>query len=209
MVLSRPDIVSARRDRLGVHVGRPFSTRVPVLFRTDGTPSTVKVRASHRRGAVEAPRGDAPARHGGPKRLDEVAVAGPERPVEGVLFLPPRTRPGRPVSATRNYFDPRADPLAPRDGGRPGGPGKPGDDRGDRGRGTGRSETRREDRRPRARGLSPAASFMSSSRSTPTTTCISRPDPTRCAAGSWTSWRPSAGQRCCRGAPRRRARRRS
>jgi len=53
---------------------------------------------------------------GAPERLDELAVTGPETPVEGVLFLPPRDNaPGVLVSATRNYLPTPSDPLAPRD----------------------------------------------------------------------------------------------
>jgi transcription termination factor Rho len=53
---------------------------------------------------------------GAPERLDELAVKGPERPIEGVLFLPPRDNaPGVLVSATRNYLPTPSDPLAPRD----------------------------------------------------------------------------------------------
>ncbi len=53
--------------------------------------------------------------NGGPERLDELAVAGPEKPVEGVLFLPPRENaPGVLVSARSNYLPTPGDPLVPR-----------------------------------------------------------------------------------------------
>src|SRR5215831_15845889 len=53
---------------------------------------------------------------GAPERLDEMSLAGPERPVEGVLFLPPRENaPGVLVSARANYLPSASDPLIPRD----------------------------------------------------------------------------------------------
>ena len=53
---------------------------------------------------------------GAPERLDELSLAGPERPVEGVLFLPPRENaPGALVSAKANYLPSPSDPLVPRD----------------------------------------------------------------------------------------------
>jgi transcription termination factor Rho len=54
--------------------------------------------------------------NGAPERVDELAVAGPEKPVEGVLFLPPRDNaPGALVSARSNYLPTPGDPLVPRD----------------------------------------------------------------------------------------------
>jgi transcription termination factor Rho len=45
-----------------------------------------------------------------------VALAGPERPVEGVLYLPPRDNaPGTLVAAKANYLPSPSDPLIPRD----------------------------------------------------------------------------------------------
>src|SRR5580765_3805645 len=53
---------------------------------------------------------------GAPERLDEVSLAGPERPVEGVLYLPPRDNaPGVLVAAKANYLPSPSDPLIPRD----------------------------------------------------------------------------------------------
>jgi transcription termination factor Rho len=53
---------------------------------------------------------------GGPERLDELSLTGPEKPVEGVLYLPPRENaPGVLVSASRNYLPLPNDPLVPRD----------------------------------------------------------------------------------------------
>ena len=53
---------------------------------------------------------------GAPERLDDLSLAGPERPVEGVLFLPARDNaPGVLVSAKANYLPLPADPLVPRD----------------------------------------------------------------------------------------------
>src|SRR5262245_36346427 len=53
---------------------------------------------------------------GGPERLDELSLTGPERPVEGVLSLPPRENaPGVLVAAKANYLPSPNDPLVPRD----------------------------------------------------------------------------------------------
>ncbi len=50
------------------------------------------------------------------ERPDELSAAGPEIPVEGVLFLPPRENsPGVLVSARANYLPTPRDPLVPRD----------------------------------------------------------------------------------------------
>ena len=49
-------------------------------------------------------------------RIDEAAAAGPERPVEGVLYLPPKeSAPGILVSARTNYLPSPKDPIVPRD----------------------------------------------------------------------------------------------
>jgi transcription termination factor Rho len=51
-----------------------------------------------------------------PERVDELAAAGPERPVEGVLYLPPKeSAPGVLVSAPTNYLPTARDPLVPRE----------------------------------------------------------------------------------------------
>src|SRR5437868_10624885 len=56
---------------------------------------------------------------GGPssyERVDEVAAPGPDRPVEGVLFLPPKeTASGILVSAKNNYLPTPKDPIVPRE----------------------------------------------------------------------------------------------
>ena len=45
-----------------------------------------------------------------------MAATGPERPVEGVLFLPPKeSAPGVLVSAKANYLPSPKDPIVPRD----------------------------------------------------------------------------------------------
>ena len=89
------------------------------LFVQTETPSTGEGPARpHRRRRRRRRRGGGrpPSANGAPERLDELAVAGPERPVEGVLYLPPRDNaPGVLVSATRNYLPTPSDPLAPRD----------------------------------------------------------------------------------------------
>src|SRR5215475_1289001 len=53
---------------------------------------------------------------GAPERLDDLSLSGPERPVEGVLFLPARENaPGVLVSARANYLPSPSDPLIPRE----------------------------------------------------------------------------------------------
>jgi transcription termination factor Rho len=53
---------------------------------------------------------------GAPERVDELTAAGPERPVEGVLYLPAKeTAPGVLVSSPRNYLPTPSDPLVPRE----------------------------------------------------------------------------------------------
>jgi len=60
--------------------------------------------------------GGRPGFAGAQDRIDELSLAGPERPVEGVLFLPAReTAPGVLVSAKANYLPSPSDPLIPRD----------------------------------------------------------------------------------------------
>ena len=120
MVLSRPDIVSARRAVWEFMSEDPFSTQGSGSFSAQTeTPSTGEGPARpHRRRRRRRRRGGGrpPLVNGAPERLDELAVAGPERPVEGVLFLPPRDNaPGILVSSTRNYLPTPSDPLAPRD----------------------------------------------------------------------------------------------
>jgi len=54
--------------------------------------------------------------HGAPERPPELAASGPERPVEGVLYLPPKENsPGVLVSARANYLPSPRDPLVPRE----------------------------------------------------------------------------------------------
>ena len=48
--------------------------------------------------------------------MDEVAAPGPDRPIEGVLFLPPKeTASGILVSAKNNYLPTPKDPIVPRE----------------------------------------------------------------------------------------------
>jgi transcription termination factor Rho len=90
------------------------------VFVETESPSTSEGPARpHRRRRRRRRRGGAgrpPFANGAPERLDELAVTGPERSIEGVLFLPPRDNaPGVLVSAARNYLPTPSDPLAPRD----------------------------------------------------------------------------------------------
>jgi len=74
----------------------------------------------HRRRRRRRRRGGRPGGFSGngaaPERADELAAAGPERPVEGVLYLPPKeSAPGVLVSAPTNYLPTPRDPLVPRE----------------------------------------------------------------------------------------------
>ncbi|HEY7575015.1 MAG TPA: transcription termination factor Rho, partial [Thermoanaerobaculia bacterium] len=52
----------------------------------------------------------------GHDRAPELTATGPEQPVEGVLYLPPKeNQPGVLVSARNNYLPTSRDPLVPRD----------------------------------------------------------------------------------------------
>ena len=70
-------------------------------------------RRRRRRGGGRLPGANGGA---GLERTDELAAAGPELPVEGVLFVPPKeSAPGVLVSARSNYLPTPRDPLVPRD----------------------------------------------------------------------------------------------
>src|SRR5258706_2190210 len=108
IALSRPDIVSARRAVWEFMSEDPFSTQGSGSFSAQTeTPSTGEGPARpHRRRRRRRRRGGGrpPLANGGPEKLDELAVAGPQRAVGRVLFLPPRDKPPRrPVSAPLNY----------------------------------------------------------------------------------------------------------
>ncbi len=81
----------------------------------DGPRSHRRRRRRRRRGG----RGGGPASGGGGgsfEREQDLSAAGPEREVEGVLFLPPKENaPGVLVSAKANYLPSPKDPLVPRD----------------------------------------------------------------------------------------------
>ena len=67
-------------------------------------------RRRRRRGGGRGPSA------GGIGKPEELAVTGPEHPVEGVLFIPPKeTAPGVLVSSRANYIPTPRDPLVPRD----------------------------------------------------------------------------------------------
>ncbi|MFY9549635.1 MAG: transcription termination factor Rho, partial [Thermoanaerobaculia bacterium] len=54
--------------------------------------------------------------NGAPERADDLTASGPERPAEGVLYIPPKdTAPGVLVSAKANYLPSARDPLVPRE----------------------------------------------------------------------------------------------
>ena len=73
-------------------------------------------RRRRRRGGGGGGGGRSGFANGAQERFDELPLTGPERPVEGVLFLPPRENaPGALVSAKSNYLPSPNDPLVPRD----------------------------------------------------------------------------------------------
>jgi len=85
---------------------------------SDGQPRPHRRRRRRRRGG----RGGQPGGAGGNgsgasfERPEEVSATGPERPVEGVLFLPAKeSAPGVLVCAKANYLPSPKDPLVPRD----------------------------------------------------------------------------------------------
>jgi transcription termination factor Rho len=118
---SRPDPSSARRafwefmsEDPSVPQG-PASTSV----QTEGPASGNGPPRPHRRRRRRRRRGGAGrsgAGHGGLERTDELTATGPERPVEGVLFLPARENAaGVLVSARANFLPSPRDPLVPRE----------------------------------------------------------------------------------------------
>jgi transcription termination factor Rho len=80
----------------------------------DGDPRPHRRRRRRRR---RGGRGGGPAGGGGtPERVEDVAASGPERPAEGVLYIPPKENaPGVLVSARANYLPSPKDPLVPRE----------------------------------------------------------------------------------------------
>jgi transcription termination factor Rho len=63
-----------------------------------------------------AGRPSGPNGSGEAERGDEIAASGPEKPVEGVLYLPPKeSAPGVLVTAKANYLPSPRDPIVPRD----------------------------------------------------------------------------------------------
>ena len=79
-------------------------------------------RRRRRRGGGGGSGGRPPGGNGqgagpaGYERPEESVAAGPERPVEGVLYLPPKdSAPGVLVSAKANYLPSPRDPIVPRD----------------------------------------------------------------------------------------------
>jgi transcription termination factor Rho len=84
----------------------------------DGQPRPHRRRRRRRRGGRGGQPGGAGGNGGGVsfERPEEVSATGPERPVEGVLFLPAKeSAPGVLVSAKANYLPSPKDPLVPRD----------------------------------------------------------------------------------------------
>ena len=77
-------------------------------------------RRRRRRGGGSAGGGagrpPGPNGSGEAERADEIVSSGPERPVEGVLYLPPKdSAPGVLVTAKANYLPSPKDPIVPRD----------------------------------------------------------------------------------------------
>jgi len=82
----------------------------------DGQPRPHRRRRRRRR---RGGRGGGPPGGGGngaPERVDDLTASGPERPAEGVLYIPPKeSAPGVLVSAKTNYLPSSRDPLVPRE----------------------------------------------------------------------------------------------
>jgi len=82
----------------------------------DGQPRHRRRRRRRRRGGRGGPNGGGGSAAVGSERPEEVSATGPERPAEGVLFLPPKDNaPGVLVSAKANYLPSPRDPLVPRE----------------------------------------------------------------------------------------------
>jgi len=83
---------------------------------SDGQPRPHRRRRRRRR---RGGRGGVPGGGGGngsPERAEDLSATGPERPTEGVLYIPPKeTAPGVLVSAKANYLPSSRDPLVPRE----------------------------------------------------------------------------------------------
>jgi transcription termination factor Rho len=79
----------------------------------DGQPRPHRRRRRRRR---RGGRGGGEPRGASFERTDDLSAAGPERPAEGVLYVPPKDNaPGVLVSAKANYLPSPKDPLVPRD----------------------------------------------------------------------------------------------
>jgi len=88
--------------------------------RQEGLPSDGQQRPHRRRRRRRrrGGRGGGPGGggNGAPERADDLTASGPERPAEGVLYIPPKdTAPGVLVSAKANYLPSARDPLVPRE----------------------------------------------------------------------------------------------
>ncbi|MDQ2970109.1 MAG: transcription termination factor Rho [Acidobacteriota bacterium] len=87
----------------------------------DGGSRPHRRRRRRRRRGGGGPGGGAgrppgPNGSGEAERADEIVSSGPERPVEGVLYLPPKeSAPGVLVTAKANYLPSPKDPIVPRD----------------------------------------------------------------------------------------------
>ncbi len=81
----------------------------------DGQPHPHRRRRRRRRRGGRG--GGQPGAPGGShERTDDLSAAGPERPAEGVLYLPPKDNaPGVLVSAKANFVPSTKDPLVPRE----------------------------------------------------------------------------------------------
>src|SRR5262249_45773466 len=92
-------------------------TDVPSTGDQPSRPHRRRRRRRRRGGGRGGRRGGRPGFPGGAsERLDELSLAGPEKPVEGVLYLPSRENaPGVLVAASRNYLPLPSDPLVPRE----------------------------------------------------------------------------------------------
>jgi transcription termination factor Rho len=89
-------------------------TREPLPGEVPGQPRPHRRRRRRRRRGGGRPGGF--GGNGAPERVDELAATGPERPVEGVLYIPPKeNQPGVLVASATNYLPTPRDPIVPRE----------------------------------------------------------------------------------------------
>ena len=94
------------------------SVQTEASAQSEGAPGADGQPRSHRRRRRRRRRGGRgggqPGGGNAAERPDDLSAVGPERPAEGVLFVPPKENaPGVLVSARANYLPSPRDPLVP------------------------------------------------------------------------------------------------